>query len=749
MYTYAAVDYHFRAANYISVAQLFLQDNVLLQRRMRLEDLKPTVIGHWGTCPGVNFLYAHLCRFIRVTKSRVQLVLGSGHAAPALLANLYLEGSLGEVYPDLRYGYSGLSTLIREFGQTSRLQTEVSAALPGTIMAGGELGAALPIAFGATLNNPELTVFCLLGDGELEAGATLSSLNCQEFISPANDGFLIIAVNFNEYKMGSRSIFSTWSDKGLRQFFESFNMEVFICEPSHEDCVKVFDSIAEIRENWRANRFTHIPVILFRNEKGWTGPNTISGHSYVGTHRSHKVAELKHPHDVENAVDIVEQWLQSYRPEQLFVTDGSPSELVLENIPDLSLRLGLKSHQLNSKHLERPRDPLERVTNLVKNHSKQLSSHVSPMTVIGELLKEYFDTPEGKHFLLFCPDEIFSNGLGNILESNSFRWKWRSTQASVPLSPQGRVVEILNEACCHGMLHGYNQTGRDGIYVTYEAFAPITASAISQYYKFLKQGKNYPWRESVPALKYIITSLGWRNCFTHQNPDLLNTLLSKTDPLVKVYFPSDANHALVCLREMLLERDSINAMVVGKTSFQIWRSFDQALEDLEKGYWFQDYGDGGALSSTIIIVAVGDYMVEESIQACRIVYRFCGDCHLRVVAPISSAVFHNSRSLSTMLDLANVSNPPLVVCTGYVKVFQGLLGQFFDIRHWKFFGYQDEGGEGSYASLLDSNGVGRYSLASEIAKVLNKVLPESHRGIRLLGSFLEQRRGLNLPSLEP
>ncbi|MBA4320864.1 MAG: hypothetical protein C0412_20940, partial [Flavobacterium sp.] len=335
---YQNIDYHFRAANYLTVAQLFLRDNVLLKRKLTFDDLKPIVLGHWGACPGINFLYSHFCRYIQLTNSHSYLILGSGHAAPSLLANLYLERSLGEIYPDLDYGDNGMYNLISRFGVDSRLQTEVSPALPGIINAGGELGIALACAIGSILNNPQRTTFCIIGDGEFEAGATMPSLWCKEFLTPKKDGFLILAINLNQYKMGSRSLLSTWSNKRIESFFSSFGLRPFFCELSHDQCAAAFISIAKMHENWIKGISSDVPVIILKSQKGATGPLEIDSEKFVGTHRSHKVDKLKYP--TANHVQIIEHWLRSYKPEELFQNNGFPVKQIENNLPKKDLRIG-------------------------------------------------------------------------------------------------------------------------------------------------------------------------------------------------------------------------------------------------------------------------------------------------------------------------------------------------------------------------------------------------------------------------
>ena len=296
------------------------------------------VLGHWGACPAINFLYAHFCRYIRITNSKSYLILGSGHAAPALITNLYLERSLGEVYPDLDYGNKGLSNLVSKFGIDPRLQAEVSPVLPGVTNTGGELGLALACAVGSILNNPKRTAFCIIGDGEFEAGATIPSLLCREFLIPKKDGFLILAVNLNKYKMGSRSLLSTWSNKQIESFFSSFGLRPFFCELSHNQCTRVFSSIARRYNNWVNGISSEIPVIILKNQKGVTGPKEIDGEKFAGTHRSHKIGRLKYP--TTGHVQIIEQWLKSYKPEGLFQNNGFPVKEIENNLPKKNLRIG-------------------------------------------------------------------------------------------------------------------------------------------------------------------------------------------------------------------------------------------------------------------------------------------------------------------------------------------------------------------------------------------------------------------------
>ncbi|PIV45085.1 MAG: hypothetical protein COS25_01720 [Candidatus Nealsonbacteria bacterium CG02_land_8_20_14_3_00_37_10] len=710
---YQNIDYHFRAANYLTAAQLFLRGNVLLRRKLKFDDLKSVILGHWGACPAINFLYAHFCRYIQITNSRSYLILGSGHAVPALLANLYLERSLGKIYPDLDYGIEGIHNLVCKFGIDPRLQTEVSPALPGVIYAGGELGIALACAIGSILNNPQKTSFCIIGDGEFETGTTMASLLCREFLTPKKDGFLILAINLNQYKMGSRSLLSTWSNKRIESFFSSFSIQPFFCELSHDQGIKVFSSIAKMYNDWVNGISSKIPVVILKNRKGATGPKEIDGEKFVGTHRSHKVGGLKYP--TTDHVQVVERWLRSYKPEELFQNNGFPVEGIEDNFPKENLRIGRRL-EIDYKE-QRKTFPSDKKTlvRLSKKEAQKLGLSVSPMKIIGNVIN--YLRKRSKSLILFSPDEAESNGLNIVIERNGIKGnpKWES---SVPVHFDGGVIEILNENCCHGMLQGYIQTGRDGLYVTYEAFAPITASLISQYYKFLKISNYYKWRPQIPSLKYILTSLGWHNTYTHQNPDLLNTLLSRTNGLVDVYFPSDANQALACFTEMLDKKNSIQVLVVGKTNFKILHSRKQAYRDIQKGFWIKSYGLKNKSQKKFYIIAIGDYMVKEAVDACSELSHRYKNLYIKLIAPVCSKIFYKENLKKIFGKETNPRNV-IVVCTGYVNIFRGLFGAVYDTKNWKFLGYKDGFSLDQNTSVLEINEVNKESLIKYIKNQLH------------------------------
>ena len=422
---YKNIDYYFRAANYLSVAQLFLKDNVLLRRKLKIDDLKPIVFGHWGTCPGINFLYAHFCRYIDFTNSDSYLILGSGHAAPALLANLYLERSLGKIYPEFNYGNKGVHNFISKFGIDPRLQTEISPVLPGVINSGGELGIAISCAIGSILNNPKKTSFCIIGDGEFETGTTMSSLLCKGILTPQKDGFLILAVNLNKYKMGSRSILSTWRDSKIRSFFSSLNIEPLFCELSHSQGERVFKYVEKMHKKWVSGNSSKIPIIILKSQKGITGPKKIDSRNFAGTHRSHKVDSLKYPS--KDNLKIIENWLKSYKPEELFKRNGSPVEEIINNLPKETLRIGRTQKTNYKKQGKTTATDKKTLSKLLNEEAQKSGLSVSPMKIIGNAIN--YLRKQNKSFILFSPDEAESNNLNNVIKRNGIRGNlnWKSS----------------------------------------------------------------------------------------------------------------------------------------------------------------------------------------------------------------------------------------------------------------------------------------------------------------------------------
>lgn len=669
------VEANFRASNFLSVAQLFLKSNVNINK-LKQEDLKEKVFGHWGCCPGINYFYAHLNRFIRKTKIVPNIIIGTGHGSPALISNLYINGSLGKMYPKYKYGLEGINNLISDFGNNMILQTEISPLLPGVILAGGELGNAISVSLGTVINNPKQTTLTIVGDGEFEAGTTLSSLLCNQLINSKNDGFLVIMINLNGYKMTSRSLISL--NENFAKLLESFGYEVFNTSINdHEETVRIFDEIANRQKKWYEGEKTKIPIVILKSPKGFSAPETIDGLAFTNSHLSHKVSTLKIPKDIKNSVKIIKKWLMSYKPESLFV-NGVPSNMVLENIPKIK-RNNVEKNIRNAKRIN--------INNFPSNGMKALS--------------KYFIESTDEDFLIFSPDESISNGLNDFVDQYGIRYN-SEIDSSIRVKEKGRIVEILNEVICITMLYGYLNSGEDGVFITYEAFSPLVSSFLSQCYKFYKQQNEGNVKEIHNSLKIIITSLGWRNTYTHQNPDLLNTLLSKESEYVKIYFPSESKQAILCFEEMKQAKNSIQVLYLTKTEVNTYRTMEQAKADVKRGYWIKKFKNSNS-SNKILLIAIGDIITNECLKVSELI----SDINIDVLSIIKSDCLQKLN-----IDIKKYYKV-LVYCTGYCDIIRGELSKMFDTTKWLFKGYNDSI-YGTYKNVLESNGIDIQSIIKDI-----------------------------------
>lgn len=668
-----AVEANFRASNYLSVAQLFLKFNVDVYKLKRT-DLKERVFGHWGCCPGINYFYAYINRFMRKTEIIPNIIIGTGHSSPALISNLYLNGSLGEIYPRYKYGLEGVSNLISDFGKNEILQTEISPLLPGVILAGGELGNAISVSMGTVINNPKRTTLTIVGDGEFEAGTSISSLLCNQFINPINDGFLVIMINLNGYKMTSRSLISL--NRDFSKLLGNFGYEVFITSiNSYEETAMIFDRIVDLQKKWYEGERCKIPIVILKSPKGFSGPETIGGLAFVNSHLSHKVSTLKTPMMSSDSVETIKRWLISYKPETLFI-GGVPTKEVLDNIP----KFNTVEKQPNIQLIE-----TANLDNLPKNSMEALS--------------EYFIKFTNDKFLIFSPDESISNGLTAFVKEYGIRYN-AEIESSVTVKQNGRVIEILNEVICITMLYGYLSSGEDGVFITYEAFSPLVSSFISQCYKFYKQQQEEGSKKNHNSLKIIITSLGWRNTYTHQNPDLLNTLLSKQFDYIKVYFPSEAKQAICCFEEMKRAKDCIQVLYLTKTDISTYRTVEQAKLDVKRGYWIQEFNSTNSCKK-ILLIAIGDIITNECLKASESI------ANIDILSIIKSDCLQN-------LDIKiEKYSRILVYCTGYCDIIRGKLSKKFDTTKWLFKGYNDSV-YGAYKNVLESNGIDMQSIIRDI-----------------------------------
>ncbi|MFC7966089.1 phosphoketolase family protein [Streptomyces cinereoruber] len=641
-----ALDAHWRAANYLAVGQIYLMDNPLLRKPLEPEHIKPRLLGHWGTSPGLNLVHTHLNRVIRNRGLDAMCVWGPGHGGPAVLANSWLEGSYSEVYPDVSRDEEGMARLFRQFSFPGGVPSHVAPETPGSIHEGGELGYSLAHAYGAALDNPDLLVACVIGDGEAETGPLAASWHANKFLDPVHDGAVLPILHLNGYKIANPTVLARLPEAELDELLRGYGHE-----PLHvtgDDPRQVHRAMAaamdtaldrirdvqrEARDGGSAER-PRWPVIVLRTPKGWTGPAEVDGLPVEGTWRSHQVPLPGVRENAEHRAQL-EAWLRSYRPEELFGDDGAPSARVLACVPDGERRLGATPHA-NGGLLRRdlPVPPLERFAVPVEEPG---ATRHEPTGVLGDLLEAVMDaTADRRDFRLVGPDETASNRLQAVYGASGKAWQEPLLKTDEHLDRHGRVMEILSEHTCQGWLEGYLLTGRHGLFSCYEAFVHIVDSMVNQHIKWLRTSRALPWRAPIASLNYLLTSHVWRqdhNGFSHQDPGFVDHVLNKSPEVVRVYLPPDANTLLSVADHALRSRDYVNVIVAGKQPCFDWLSLDEARAHCARGagVWEWAGTEDGTREPDVVLACAGDVPTQEVLAAASLLRRHLPDLAVRVV----------------------------------------------------------------------------------------------------------------------
>ena len=734
-----------RATNYLAVAQIYLQDNVLLKEPLIPDHVKDRLLGHWGTCPGINMIYAHLNRLIVHHHLNMFLVTGPGHGAPANLANLYLEGSLEHFYPELHLDAAGLANLIRRFSWPDGFPSHLAPAIPGTIHEGGELGYALATAFGAVMDNPDLIVACIVGDGEAETGATATSWHSYKFLDPAESGAVLPILHLNGYKISNPTIYGTMDDSELNRLFTGYGYHVHIVEATRGDAVlaqAMDDAYAEIRRiQWAARNGNPLlkpawPMIILRSPKGWTGPKSFQGKPIEGSYRSHQVpaADVKKNPD---ALQVVENWLRSYHPEELFDDQGVPYPDLLSLCPTGDQRMGCNPHTLGG-HLRQSLELPDLAPYAVPAREGLRSNIATVASYLKDVIRQ-----NPHNFRIFCPDELESNLLGEVLEVTQRNYQWPVEAGNSSLGPRGgRVIEVLSEHLCQAWLQGYLLTGRHGLFPSYEAFLPIIASMMDQYAKFLKMSSELTWRPPVPSLNYLLTSTLWRqehNGFSHQNPGFINTIINKKSQVSRVYFPPDANCLLYTLEHCLCGCNSrINLIIAEKRPFPQWLSLPEANAHCRAGasIWSWASTDDG-VRPDVVLVGIGDNPTIEVMAAAHMLRSDLPELRIRVVNVVDlfalglesdHAHGHDTELFESLLTR---DAPVIINFHGYPSVVKHLL---FGRPHSKRFhinGYSEEGTTTTPFDMQVRNRTDRYHLAIQAIRLAASESQNERVAIRL------------------
>ncbi len=640
------MDAYWRAANYLSVGQIYLRDNPLLKRPLVLKDVKHMLLGHWGTTPGQNFIYVHLNRVIKQDDLNMIYVSGPGHGGPAIVGNTYLEGTYSEVYPNISQDEAGLQKLFLQFSFPGGIPSHVSPECPGSIHEGGELGYSLSHSFGAVFDNPDLVVACVVGDGEAETGPLATAWHSNKFLNPSTDGAVLPILHLNGYKIANPTILARIEHEELEQLLRGYGWTPYFVEGDdpklmHEAMAKTMDTVIEqikqIQHEARVNgnlTRPRWPMIVLKSPKGWTGPKVVDGLQIEGTFRAHQVP-LSDPATHPKHLQLLEDWLRSYRPEELFDENGRFNPELAELAPQGDRRMGANPHANGGKLLRELRMPdFREYAVAVPTPGSQGNGDTR---VLGPFLRDVAKlNSEQRNFRVFGPDETLSNGLGALFETTNRQWVAATLENDEWLARSGRVLDsMLSEHQCEGWLEGYLLTGRHGLFNCYEAFIHIIDSMFNQHAKWLTVTLNLPWRRKIASLNYLLASHVWRqdhNGFTHQDPGFIDLVVNKKAEIVRVYFPPDANCLLSVMDHCLRSLHYVNVVVAGKHPSPQWLTMEAAVVHCTKGIgvWQWASNDQGC-DPDVVMACCGDVPTLETLAAVSILREQLPELKIRVV----------------------------------------------------------------------------------------------------------------------
>ena len=770
------LDAYWRAANYLSVGQIYLLANPLLREPLRLEHVKPRLLGHWGTTPGLNLVYAHLNRLIRKHDLSVLYIAGPGHGGPGMVANTYLEGSYSEFYPGVSQDVAGLGRLFKQFSFPGGIPSHVAPETPGSIHEGGELGYSLAHAYGAAFDNPELLVACVIGDGEAESGPLAASWHGNKFLNPVSDGAVLPILHLNGYKIANPTILSRLKVGELESLMRGYGYHPHFVEGSdpaevHQKLAstleRVHAEIAGIQKRAREGGVSERPVwpmIVLRTPKGWTGPREVDGKQTEGSWRSHQVplaGLADHPEHLRQ----LEGWMQSYRPEELFDASGRLRPELAALAPTGERRMGANPHA-NGGVLTRPLE--------LPDFSDYAVQVPRPGAVDGEATRTLGEYLEGvmrgnmKTFRIFGPDETASNRLDAVYGATDKTWLEPLLPGDEHLAPDGRVTEVLSEHLCEGLLEGYTLTGRHGLFSCYEAFIHIIDSMFNQHAKWLKTSRQLPWRRPVPSLNILLTSHVWRqdhNGNSHQDPGFIDHVMNKKADVVRVYLPPDANTLLSVMDHCLRSRQYVNVVVAGKQPAPQWLNMDAAIKHCAAGLGLWDWAGtetatGGGGEPEVVLACAGDVPTLETLAAVDLLRRHFPDLSLRVVNVVDLMTLQpesehpHGLSDRDFNGLFTTDKPIIFAYHGYPWLIHRLTYRRQGHANLHVRGYKEEGTTTTPFDMTVLNGIDRFHLAIDVIDRLPR-LQVVGAGVKQLlqGKLTEHRlhireRGTDLPEVQ-
>lgn len=768
------INAYWRAANYISVGQIYLMANPLLKEPLQKEHVKPRLLGHWGTTPGLNFVYVHLNRIIKKHALSVIFVTGPGHGGPALVANTYLEGTYSEFYPKIEQNEKGLQALFKQFSFPGGIPSHVAPETPGSIHEGGELGYSLLHAYGAVFDNPDLISCCIVGDGEAETGALATSWHSNKFINPLTDGIVLPILHLNGYKIANPTVLARMSDDALMQMFSGFGYKPYFVEGTepesmHNQMAATLDAviadIAAIKKNAAAGNDSLIPqypMIIMRSLKGWTGPGIVDGVQIEGTHRAHQVP-LSEIYEKPEHLKLLEQWMKSYKPEELFDQDGALIAELKEFAPKGNLRMGANP-QANGGLLLRDLE-LPDFRQYALKLEKPGVSIGQATKVMGTYLRDVMKANAAhKNFRVFGPDETESNRLSALLEVTNKTYEGELEPGDDHLASDGRVMEVLSEHMCQGWLEGYLLTGRHGLFSCYEAFIHIIDSMFNQHAKWLKVSKQIPWRRPIASLNYLLTSHVWRqdhNGFSHQDPGFIDYVVNKKADIIRVYLPVDANTLLSVTEHCLRSRNFVNVIVSGKQPALQWLNMEDAIEHCKigAGIWGWAGTEQGG-EPDVVMACAGDVPTMETLAAVDILRQHLPELKIRVVNVVDlmalqpDGIHPHGLSEAVFNSMFTENKPVIFAYHGYPALIHRLVYKRANHDNLHVHGYKEEGTTTTPFDMVVLNELDRFHLALDAIKRAAPEHPSSKKIEQILQNKLVDHKqyiwehGQDMPEIQ-
>jgi xylulose-5-phosphate/fructose-6-phosphate phosphoketolase len=751
----ARIDAYWRAANYLSVGQIYLLDNPLLTEPLVAEHVKPRLLGHWGTTPGLNLVYVHLNRAIIEHDAEIVYVIGPGHGGPGIVANCWLEGTYSEVYPSVGQDLDGLRRLFRQFSFPGGIPSHVAAEIPGSIHEGGELGYSIAHAYGAAFDNPDLIVACVVGDGEAETGPLATAWHSNKFLDPARDGAVLPILHLNGYKIANPTVLARIGDDELTALMEGYGYTPYLVEGDdpaavHQTIAATIDrAVGDIRAIQRRAREEGVtdrprwPMIVLRTPKGWTGPSEVDGVPVENTWRSHQVP-LAETRTNRRHLEQLEAWLQSYRPGELFEPDGRPRAELAALVPSGARRMGANPHVNGGLLLRDLRLPDFR--DYAVDADPPGSSANEPTRVLGGFLRDVMAANEDRaNFRVFGPDETASNRLGAIFDVTGKAWNAEVLPVDEHLALDGRVMEILSEHTCQGWLEGYLLTGRHGLFSCYEAFIHIVDSMFNQHAKWLKVSGDLEWRRPIASLNYLLTSHVWRqdhNGFSHQDPGFIDHVVNKKADVIRVYLPPDTNTLLSTIDHCLRSRNYVNVVVAGKTPSPNWLSVDDAVLHCTRGIGIWEWASNDGGDPDVVLGCAGDVPTLETLAAVTLLREHLPDLRVRVVNVVDLMRLQDEREHPHGLSdaqfdaLFTVDRPVIIAYHGYPWLVHRLTYRRRNHPNIHVRGYIEEGTTTTPFDMVVLNNLDRYHL---VIDVIDRVPGLGQRAAYVRQRMVDQR----------